>query len=295
MNSAQQLLDMFANRYDCFMLQQDDASYRKETKELTTDVLKQHLRHEITLSLPAISPSNTCKWIAWDLDHDFTDVYNKIHNFCKLLGLTALTESRRFDRLGHVWIFFDSPFPSADAYHFLNLSRIICGLDKKTEIYPPKSELTSDYGVGLRIPFGLHKKLLPEKFVGLFADCESGDINGQIRWLLAQKRNNPQIITDYNQRALVPYKPSKSEQKGQNTPGLDYIPKNYALRDAGNEWIGACPYCREIGQDKKGNNLSIKKGDNLVFCHYNHGEHSIKDIKQAFQRLKESNEYSVVQ
>lgn len=288
MSSARQLLDIFANRYDCFMLQQDDATYRYEERELSLDVFKQHLQTDITLSLPSIAPDQTCKWIAWDLDHTNVSNYNKIINFTKLVGLRVHSESRRFDRLGHIWAFFEEPIPVATAHHFLNLTKIICDLDKSTEILPSKPELTSSYGTGLRMPFGLHRKLLPARFISLFSECESGDLNNQIKWFLAQKRNSPQILIDYNQRSLVPYKPSKNGEKSKNSAGLEFIPDDYPLKDTGKEWIGPCPYCRETGHDKKGNNLSISKRDNLVFCHYNHGEHSIKDIKQAFKRLDKS-------
>lgn len=284
MNPAERFIKMFANRSDCYLRQGEDGSWWTVKEPLTLDLLKQHFQQKITLSLPAISVDNKCKWICWDMDVPEGKDTANILKYSKRLGLNPIIESYREKRFGHIWIFLSAPIDAEIARQFGQSARLICGLSKSCEFYP-KSQLN-----GLRLPLGLHRKLLPDKFIGQFKDCSSDKLADQINWLLEQPLNDPQIIAEAAGRgpkiAKPSYRTTKAIKKAYNSSIMELIPEDWPCKKTNNdEIIALCPLCNEQGIDKKKNNLSIKPADNLMFCHYNGGEHKFTDIIRAFSNI----------
>jgi hypothetical protein len=141
---------------------------------LTRDTFVQHFSAVTTrhvVGLHAISLSNSCLWVALDLDQHGDDQRRAEANFGAAqhwLGVLAflgfhpmLIDSNGRGGL-HLWIFFSSPIPAETAFAFprwLVRNYASLGLDNPPECFPKQSRIESGkYGSWLRCPGRHHTR-----------------------------------------------------------------------------------------------------------------------------------------
>ena len=66
-------LRLWASRFDVYAEQQSNGSYLKVEESLTAEVIKRHLRQEITVGFYQLDKNNMVKWLCWDLDPEKLD------------------------------------------------------------------------------------------------------------------------------------------------------------------------------------------------------------------------------
>ena len=168
-------LRLWASRFDVYAEQQSNGSYLKVEESLTAEVIKRHLRQEITVGFYQLDKNNMVKWLCWDLDPEKLDdpllTAKTIINECisqpnpktpRFHKKALLLEASRYpDPSYHVWVFFE-PLPvPAKVARWLGL-KILEHANvnpKLVEVFPKQTKLTKDrpYGNLVKTPLGLHK------------------------------------------------------------------------------------------------------------------------------------------
>jgi len=89
---------------------------KKDYLPLTDEVLLAHIRGEQTLGIYPLLSDDTCTLLACDFDKG-TWVLDALAylDVCHSQGVPAVLERSRSSDGGHVWVFFDSPVPAAEA------------------------------------------------------------------------------------------------------------------------------------------------------------------------------------
>ena len=159
---------LFVNRDDTYGLQQPNGQYIRIEQPLTLDVLKRHLKGEITVGAYQLSPANLVKWLCLDLDPEtinnpLATAQNIIKVYLKrgICRKSLLLEASRFpDNSCHLWVLFEPPV-LAKVARWLGLQ--ILELAKLNpigiEVFPKQTELTIDrpFGNLVKLPLGLHQ------------------------------------------------------------------------------------------------------------------------------------------
>ncbi len=168
-------MDRTVNRTDAYGLNHADGSRTTAHAPLTAGRLASHFYGLEILGVHLISLKNTCKFIAVDIDaHGDGDDVDQV---AKRNLATALELARRAFALGfhpllmdsngrgglHLEIFFSSPIPSADAYHFAMWLCRDFDANKAggIEFFPKRANRNTEKGFGgawLRLPGKHHKR-----------------------------------------------------------------------------------------------------------------------------------------
>jgi hypothetical protein len=170
---------LFVNRADCYCKQNNDGSYAKVEEPLTTEVLEQHLKGEITVGAYQLAEDNTVKYLCFDFDPEKLD--DPKANVVKLLNVlletkeedpgkarprmwsfAVMLEASRYDDPSfHIWVFFEPRIPAQVARWLGFRCLDLAGLNpKQIEVFPKQAELSKDrpYGNFVKLPLGLHRK-----------------------------------------------------------------------------------------------------------------------------------------
>src|SRR5205823_4175555 len=87
----------------------NDKSYLK----LTDEEIAKHLNGEQLIGIYPLLQDNTSNFIAADFDGDkWIDDCQKFLKACSEKGIPAYLERSRSGKGGHVWIFFEQPYPA---------------------------------------------------------------------------------------------------------------------------------------------------------------------------------------
>lgn len=258
--------------------------------------MERHLKGDETILLYSTSPENTCKWACWDLDYDDDEFLAIIATECRNWGLNPIFQGKRTGRSGHLWLFFDIPLSARALYAFGQHWKGDVGVP--LEYFPKQPELKEGgLGNGVRIPLGLHRKVLPAEDWGLFPDCPYNpareirhNLAYQAQWLLAQPRSSSERIRELLMGGGF-YINDRGKKRTPNSqkPGdlLAILPEDWPRKSGGSGEVKTrCPVCAEEGHDDSEANLYINEGDNVLYCHYNSGQHTFMQILDAFRRLK---------
>lgn len=289
MNEANIFLSRFINNENAYALQTSSGSYTAyRQRRITPELLAQHLYGDVTIGTYAVNPiNNTSRFLCFDSDEESEESFAKLISWFDSFGIPSYRESRRPGRSGHLWVVLEESIASIDAFKILSFGKFCYKF--KGEIFPHSEKLLTPDKLGLlvRLPLGVHRKLLPERRIGLFEACPNTDVQDQLAWFVKQPVASLESINRLLQTIPVT-KPVTVKKCGtkQNSPILDEFPEDWEWTPKGSELQGPCPKCREDLHDRSGDNLYVNPETNVLYCFYSGGSHSFKQILTAARHFK---------
>ena len=184
------LFRLFVNRADDYAIQRDTGAYVRANSEagqrlrarlglpgqLTPELIKKHLRGEITLGVYPYDPeTGLAKWGCFDLDDVSPEtvrrIYETIGEDPALKNACLVEQSSTRDRL-HIWLFFRGEEPSIIRQVLRKIAEK-ADVDPRTiEIFPKQADISAEFGNLIRLPLGLHRR---KKLWSVFIDPETGE------------------------------------------------------------------------------------------------------------------------
>ena len=151
----------------------------KEYRYLTETEIEKHLRGELFIGIYPLLKNNTSWFIAADFDEDnWKDQCGYFIKVCAEKGIPAYLERSRSGNGGHVWIFFEKPFPAVKSrkivIKLLQQSGVFSVYDKGSSFDRlfPNQDMLSGKGFGNLIALPFHKQAM-EKNNCCFVDPET--------------------------------------------------------------------------------------------------------------------------
>jgi superfamily II DNA or RNA helicase len=139
----------------------------KTFQPYTDQQLIKHLKGEHLIGVYPLMKDNTSWFIAADFDKDnWSDECTTLINACRDKEIPAYLERSRSGKGGHVWIFFDQPYPSIKSrkilLSILEQTRIFSAFDKSSSFDRlfPNQDFLSGKGLGNLIAIPFHKPAL---------------------------------------------------------------------------------------------------------------------------------------
>lgn len=136
---------------------------------LTDQQFLKHFKGEQLIGVYPLLQNNTSWFIAADFDKEnWEEECRLLIDFCKGQGVPAYLERSRSGRGGHVWIFFDQPYPAIRSRKilitFLEQAGIFSVFDKTSSFDRlfPNQDFHSGKGMGNLIALPLYKPTLEE-------------------------------------------------------------------------------------------------------------------------------------
>lgn len=147
---------VFLPRLDRYPLQSQNGSYYAVQQEITVDILRQHVKGQITLGAYALNQQSQAKWICFDADDEaeWQGLFSLAHDLSGEHIPTYLEPSRRG---GHLWLFFCQLVSGQDARRFAKHLLVEHDLIS-VEVYPKQDTLRTGPGSLVRLPLGIHRK-----------------------------------------------------------------------------------------------------------------------------------------
>ena len=134
---------------------------------LSEKEIAKHLNGEQLIGIYPLLPDNTSWWIAADFDDDnWLDECKLFLKVCKENGISAYLERSRSGEGGHIWIFFEQPYPAIRSrkiiLSLLEKSGVFSVFDKSSSFDRlfPNQDFLSGKGLGNLIALPLYKRLL---------------------------------------------------------------------------------------------------------------------------------------
>jgi len=165
--------DLFINRWDSYAIQQKNGQYSRVQQSLSLEILRQHLKGEITVGSYQLDCDGMVKTLIFDFDPEKLEnpkeAVMKVLATCfeekkeepRIWKKAILLEASRYPNPSyHIWLFFWLPVQAKVAqwlgYRILELA----GLNPKlVEVFPKQTALTADrpYGNFVKLPLGKHQ------------------------------------------------------------------------------------------------------------------------------------------
>ncbi len=141
-------------------------NYKDKTyQNLTDKEIAKHLRGEQLIGIYPLLSNNTSHFLAADFDEsDWINDARKFLNACNEKDIPAYLERSRSGNGGHVWIFFDQPYPAVKSRKIiitiLEQAGIFSQFDKGSSFDRvfPNQDFLSGKGLGNLIALPLYKK-----------------------------------------------------------------------------------------------------------------------------------------
>ena len=158
------LKGLFVARDDTYAKQQANGRYVRIKAPLTDDVLRLHLKGEVTVGVYQLDPrTNKVKWICTDIDPERTkDVWEASKRIYEesisLFDQKAVVfEASRYpDPSTHIWACFSS-IP-ADAAQTIGRRVIEKSRTPEVELFPKQTDVRGGFGNLVKLPLGLHQR-----------------------------------------------------------------------------------------------------------------------------------------
>jgi superfamily II DNA or RNA helicase len=151
----------------------------KEYLPFTEREIEKHLNGEQYIGIYPLLKDNTSWFIVADFDKvDWIDDCKKFINACNQKGISAYLERSRSGKGGHVWIFFEQPYPAIKSrklfISILEQTGVFSLFDKSSSFDRmfPNQDFLSGKGFGNLIALPLHKKTF-EQGNSCFIDIEN--------------------------------------------------------------------------------------------------------------------------
>lgn len=139
----------------------------KTLQPLTYDQIKKHLSGEQLIGIYPLLKDNTSWFIAADFDEsNWQEQCKQVITFLKEENLPAYLERSRSGNGGHIWLFFDQPYPAIRSrkifLELLQQAGVISVFDKSSSFDRlfPNQDFLSGKGFGNLIALPLHKKAM---------------------------------------------------------------------------------------------------------------------------------------
>jgi len=208
MNLEDRYAALFAHATDTYVRQWPDGhGYRRVEAPLTPEVIRRHLRGEVTIALYLLDARDTARYGV--IDHDGERVVRDAWGMPlrdeagRLLrepedGLAQLREAQdrfaghgietaleRSRRGGHLWLFAREPVPARDMRALL----LLAAQDVALEAYPKGDTRGGGVGSAIRAPLGVHRASGERYgFVGPDGVLVALTLGGQIDYLEGVRR-----------------------------------------------------------------------------------------------------------
>jgi hypothetical protein len=141
----------------------------KKPKPLNDKELGKHLRGTHFMGIYPLLRDDTSWFIAADFDKEnWADECQTLIRACKEMGIPAYLERSRSGNGGHVWIFFEKPFPAGQSrrimIHILQQTGLFSAFDKSSSYDRlfPNQDYRSGKGLGNLIALPLHGSSVQE-------------------------------------------------------------------------------------------------------------------------------------
>jgi len=151
----------------------------KEYLPFTEEEIEKHLNGEQHIGIYPLLKDNTSWFIVADFDKvEWVEDCKKFINACNEKGIPAYLERSRSGKGGHVWIFFEQPYPAIKSrkifISILEQTGVFSLFDKSSSFDRmfPNQDFLSGKGFGNLIALPLYKKTL-EQGNSCFIDIES--------------------------------------------------------------------------------------------------------------------------
>ena len=231
--------ELFVNRDDAYALQTPDGRYRLERKEVTDNVVEDHLLGKITCGLYCIDQEGQIKWACLDADTvDGIQNLQGVNRRLSALHIPSYVEESRNGR-GHLWIFTEPMAPRP----VRTLLRAV--VEVEVEIFPKQDRISvRGYGSLVRGPLGVHRRT--GKRYG-FLDPETLDKVGSNLGEQLEYLETVQIASGITiAEALVQVLDKPREEHHDPIPHLDIdvvtIAEQFtSLKSKGHYYVGLCP------------------------------------------------------
>lgn len=189
MSLTRTLYDIFfqdSTHYSLGLLEPDGSLKYHATKGIPSlSLIDEHIEKKTVLGAYTVSPGNTIRWIAWDVDSKLgiekaREIAKKISDF---LAANDIPHAIEFSgsKGYHIWIFLLEKETAEKGKRLGEALRDFFGFAKSgqlhVEVYPKQSEVDTDNGkIGslLRLPLGRHPKTGRETFFVNTTDWEDG-------------------------------------------------------------------------------------------------------------------------
>jgi hypothetical protein len=284
-----------------------DKTYLK----LTDEQIAKHLTGEHLIGIYPLLPDNTSWFIAADFDEgDWIVSSRKFVKACKEVSIPAYLERSRSGNGGHVWIFFDAPFPAFKSrkivFSLLTSSGAISAFDKNTSFDRlfPYQDYHSGKGLGNLIALPLHLRSL-EKGNSCFIDIDTlVPYTNQWQFLqsiqkvsvkhlneaLSNLSSDKQPQSDDNAKLIITLKNNiQLRRSSVNTilrnflkEELNFLNTEFIIKkNSGRNTFDTKRYFRFI--EEEGNEMYIPKGfaGKLIrFCRENKIDHTLTDNRK---------------
>ncbi len=134
----------------------------KDLEPLTEDQIAKHLNGEIFIGIYPLLKDNTSWFIAADFDKEkWVEECRLFLDVCKDHGIPAFLERSRSGKGGHVWIFFETPYPAVKSrkiiISLLEKSGSFSQFDKSSSfdrLFPNQDSLSGKgFGNLIALPF----------------------------------------------------------------------------------------------------------------------------------------------
>lgn len=150
------LIHTFVQRLDVYPKQLEDGSYVSMREPLTTSLLVDHLKGEVTLGTYLLSPEAKGRFVV--LDADTPEEWKQLTQIAPVLHAERIPCVLEYSRRGgHLWIFLTGWLAGQDIRLFAKGILSTYGIPSM-EIYPKQDQLTTGPGSLIRLPFGVHLK-----------------------------------------------------------------------------------------------------------------------------------------
>ena len=162
---VKEIKKLFFVRDDTYPIQNNDGRYRRIKETVTEEIIKKHLRGEITIGSYQINPKDdTVKWGCFDIDAEHVEESKrKTYEIRKKLIQKGIPyESILMEKSGspgsyHVWLVISSRIKASTVKTFMESIRD--EIDSNIEVFPKQESAGVDnIGNLVKLPFGYHQK-----------------------------------------------------------------------------------------------------------------------------------------
>jgi CHC2 zinc finger len=279
---------LFVQRTDAYSRQRRrERRYYHVGKPLTDEVLRSHLKGELTIGLYSVDRTGHTKWSVIDCDDEDVTPLQEIGQELTSRGIPSYLELSRAG--GHRWIFWGRPIRPDQA------KKILSPVSRGYELFPagdiPDEE---GYGLALRGPLGVHQ-LTGRRYPFVdenLAPVSPGVARGQLAWLKEnvvyadpgklEPLQDPPVVRE---RAPKPY-------NGVEASPIRAFNETHNIRDVVGQYtrlnrsgVGRCPWGCNHKHNDRSPSFQVYERSNRWYCYTEHRGGDIASFLMAIEEI----------